>query len=137
MIIKPSFSQIIAKIQSSSFPQELDLVVGITNGGIVPGYLLSQYLKIPLVLLAIKFKDENKNPLWDKPKLIESITFSFQNKRLLLVDDRSKTGSTLQFAKEQLTAAKEITTCVVNGRADISLFDQECFPMPWEIAARV
>jgi xanthine phosphoribosyltransferase len=61
------------------------------------------------------------------------VDFDFAGKRLLLVDDRIKTGSTIQFAKEILQDAAVIKTFAVNGNADYALYNEACFRFPWII----
>ena len=72
-----------------------------------------------------------QNKLYDKPKLLEEIDFDFKGKRILLVDDRVKTGTTLEFAKELLSGAKSVKTLAVNGIADYCLYNEACFRFPW------
>ena len=83
------------KINANDF----DMIVAIANGGIIPAAILNQRLMLPVYLLKIHLKDENQKPLWDKPKLIEDINFDFKDKRVLLVDDRIKSGKTIAFAR--------------------------------------
>jgi xanthine phosphoribosyltransferase len=62
---------------------------------------------------------------------MEEIRFNVSGKRILLVEDRVKTGATLSYAKELLSGAALVKTFAVNGKADYSLFDETCFPFPW------
>ena len=54
-------------------------------------------------------------------------------RRVLLVDDVGNTGATLRRAARELTGA-EITTMVISGNADISLFGphDRCIRWPWD-----
>ncbi len=72
-----------------------------------------------------------QNKLYDKPKLLSEINFAFKGRKLLLVDDRVKTGTTLEFAKELLSEASLVKTLAVNGKADYCLYDESCFRFPW------
>ena len=47
------------------------------------------------------------------------------------VEDRIKTGASVQFAIKQLQGAKLIKTFAVNGPADYSLYNEDCFKFPW------
>jgi len=65
------------------------------------------------------------------PQLVCPINFDYVDKKILLVDDRIKTGSTIIFAKQLLNEAKLIKTFVVNGNADYALYNETCFRFPW------
>jgi hypoxanthine-guanine phosphoribosyltransferase len=41
----------------------------------------------------INFKDEKQKPRYDSPKLLQQINFDFKGKKILLVDDRIKSGA--------------------------------------------
>ena len=115
------------KINANDF----DMIVAIANGGIIPAAILNQRLMLPVYLLKIHLKDENQKPLWDKPKLIEDINFDFKDKRVLLVDDRIKSGKTIAFARELLADSANIKTFAVNGNADYALYNEQCFKFNW------
>jgi len=63
---------------------------------------------------------------------IFKIKFYFKNKKIFLVDDRVNTGSTLEYAKKLLKNSALIETFAINGKADYSLYNEECFLMPWD-----
>lgn len=128
-----SLKKIIDQLQKLNLPQKFDLVVGITNGGIVPAYLVASHLKLPLEFIGINFRGPTHQPVGDNPKLTKSPEFIYQNKKILLVDDRSNSGKTLEFAKSQLSGAQKIETLVFNGPADYQLFHEPCFRFPWDI----
>lgn len=131
MKTKP-WSEVIAGLESLSFNEKFDLVVGIASAGIVPAYLLSSILNLPLEFIRISFRDKRNKPKFPEPRLIKPLQFPPQGKKILLVDDRANTGATLEFAKKKLRGAKLIRTFVVNGKADYHLFAEECFTMPWK-----
>ncbi len=84
-------------------------------------------------LLRINLRDEHQQPRWDAPKLLAPIDFEFAGKRILLVDDRIKSGSTVRLARELLADAALVRTFAVNGTADYALYDEACFRFPWII----
>jgi len=133
-----SLDEITGKIRAVKFKNSYDLIVGIGNGGIVPAYLLHSYLGVPVDYVWISFRDENHKPKGAVP-ILERFspptleTSAWRGKKILVVDDRSNTGATLGLAKKLLGEAKLVETLVVNGKADYSLFDEECFKMPWEM----
>ena len=132
MKIKP-LKKILEQLKKVKILESFDLVVGITKGGIVPSYLVSSYLKLPLEFIWINFRDKIHEPIGQTPRLIKPVSFIYKNKKILLVDDRSNSGKTLDMAKKNLTGAKLVKTLVVNGKADYPLFDEECFQFPWDI----
>ena len=128
-----SFTDIAGKLKGFRFEDKFDLVAGIANGGIVPAYMTAHYLKLPLEFLWINFRDDNNNPHHQSPILLRPVSFEFANKSILLVDDRANSGQTMNFAKSQLIGASLLKGFVINGKADYSLFDEDCFEEPWNI----
>jgi uncharacterized protein len=113
------------------FNEPFDMIVAIANGGIVPAALLNQRLQIPVELLRINYRDTKQQPLYPSPQLLTDIQFSVKDKKILLVEDRVKTGATLNYAKELLKGAALVKTFAVNGSADYALYDEACFSFPW------
>lgn len=112
--------------------QDFDLIVAIANNGIIPAAFIQQKLKIPMKIIKINYRDENNNPTYDDAILLEKDEFTIKGKRILLVDDVSRTGKTISKAKEYLDG-NPIKTFVINGKADYSMFNQEeCIGMPWK-----
>ena len=126
-----SFEDVLERVRTIEIPETFDLVVAIANGGIIPAALINQRLGCEYQLLKLNLRDAMQNKLYDKPKLLEEIDFDFKGKRILLVDDRVKTGTTLEFAKELLSEALVIKTLAVNGIADYCLYNETCFRFPW------
>ena len=127
--IKLTLEDIVSKIRKINFGT-VDLVVAIGKGGIVPGALIANLLHKEYAVVWLNYRDDNHIPQYEQPRLIKEIDFEYTNKTLLLVDDVSRTGATLKKAKEIFnTRAK---TCVINGKADYSLYDfKECVQFPW------
>ena len=115
--------------------ETFDIVVAIANGGIVPAGIINQRLNAEYQIIKINLRDPQQKPRFDEPKLLSPIDFDFNNKKILLVDDRIKTGSTIKLAKELLKEAQLIKTFAVNGTADYALFDEMCFRFPWIISS--
>jgi hypoxanthine phosphoribosyltransferase len=128
-----SLPEIIEKIKTLQFNEDFDLIVAIANGGIIPGSLLQQKLQIPLEFIRINYRDVNQKPIYDKPKLLRDNDFISEGKKILLVEDRVKTGVTLNYAKQLLQDAELVRTFAVNGNADYALYDENCFKFPWII----
>ena len=132
MEMKP-VTEIINGIKKLNLKNKFDLVIGISRGGIVPAAIISLYLGLPLEIIKLNFRDDSQKPKFSAPRLLSSIDFDFEGKRVLLVDDRSNSGATLETAKKLLSKAESVKTLVINGTADYSLFEEDCFRMPWEI----
>jgi uncharacterized protein len=120
------FFERLDKINFSNF----DLIVAIGNGGIIPAAFIQRKLNIPMKIIGINYRDEENKPKYDDAKIIEA-EINFKNKKVLLIDDVSRTGKTLAKAKEILKG-NMIKTFVINGEADYNLFNsKECIMMPW------
>ena len=126
-----SFEDVLERVRSIEIPEKFDMVVAIANGGIIPAAMINQRLGCEYHLLKLNLRDAMQNKLYDKPRLLEEIDFSFKGKKILLVDDRVKTGTTLEFAKELLSDAALVRTLAVNGIADYCLYNETCFRFPW------
>lgn len=107
------------------------MIVAIANGGIVPAGILAQRLELEVHLLKINWRDTSQKPKYDAPRLLAPISFKYQDLSILLVEDRVKSGTTLAYAMELLKGARSIKTFAVNGKADYSLYNEDCFLFPW------
>ena len=121
------------RIKALPFDESFDLIVAVARGGIIPAVMVQAVLGCDLEWIWLHFRDDNQRPVHDRPELVKPLTFDPTGKSILLVDDRSRTGSTLNRAKECLVGAKRIKTLVVNGKADYRLFDDDCFYFPWRM----
>jgi hypoxanthine phosphoribosyltransferase len=129
-----SFKTISERLRQLQLP-EFDLVIGIGNGGIVPASLVAYILNAELRILVLNYRDESNTPRYDDPQVI---TFPEElhltGKKVLVVDDVSVSGKTLQKAREIL-GNYEVVTLTMKGKADIVLFPEikECVRWPWKI----
>ena len=129
-----TFEEILNRFRNIQFEEKFDLIVAIANGGIIPSAILNQRLDIEIQFLKINLRDPNQKPRYESPKLIAPIDFDFKDKTVLLVEDRVKTGSTLNYAKSLLEGKAELVkTFAVNGNADYALYNEDCFKFPWII----
>lgn len=126
-----TIDEVMERFRGITFQDEFDIIVAIANGGIVPASIINQRLQKEIHLLKINLRDEYQHPKYDQPKLLAPIDFEFKDKRILLVDDRIKTGSTILLARELMKEATFIKTFAVNGNADYALYDESCFKFPW------
>ena len=125
-----SWEEVADRIRAMDFRESFDLIVAIANGGIIPAALLNQRLQLPVELLKLHFRDAQQKPLYDGPRLLAPVGFEVRGRKVLLVEDRVKTGATLQYARELLKEATLVKTFAVNGTADYALWDEACFSFP-------
>ncbi len=128
-----TLEELMVRFREIEFHENFDMIVAIANGGIVPAAILNQRLGIEFQILKINLRDVNQKPKYDNPQLLSPIEFDFKGKSILLVEDRIKTGATVNFAVELLKEAKFVKTFAVNGNADYALYNENCFKFPWNI----
>lgn len=127
-----SWAEVAERIRQMEFVESFDVIVAIANGGIIPAALLNQRLQLPIELLKLSYRDARQRPMYEAPRLVADKNFKVRGRTVLLVEDRVKTGATLQLAKELLQGeAAVVKTFAVNGKADYALWDEACFSFPW------
>lgn len=128
-----SFTDITRRLKAAALP-EVDLVVGIARGGIVPASLAAFHLDKPLQVMRVQYRDDANQPLCDAPCVLALPSLPDRRLRILLVDDVCVSGVTMQAARAAL-AGHEITTLVCKGQGDFVLFAEirECVAWPWNI----
>lgn len=128
------FTTIVRRFDDTEIPT-VDSVVGIQTGGRVIASLCAYRLKCPLFMLPIHFRDQNNDPEYDAPILFsEDFKLPPAGERILLVDDVSVSGKTVDAAKNVLADRYEsIQTLVLKGKGDIVLFPdvKGCVAWPW------
>jgi len=99
--VEEAIRRIADKIQASSFKPEV--IVGVMRGGIVPGRLLADRLGIEDIgVIEVKLYI-SAGQRGERPYLRQPLTLSIKDKRVLLVDDVSDSGLTLQFSVQALS----------------------------------
>ena len=94
---------------------KIDLIVGISRGGLIPARFLSDFLLIPdIKIVAAGFYLGPKQRM-DKPVIISPITEDLSGKTVLLVDDVADTGETIIEVKKHIIerGAKEVYVAVI------------------------
>lgn len=127
-----SFREISDRLKKTELP-DIDLVIGIGSGGIVPAGFVAFHLNAELMVMTLNYRDEQNNPRYDEPKLLQKPEGNLEGKRILLVDDVSVSGKTIQTALEQLKGLN-VTTLAMKGKADYVLFPEikDCVKWPWK-----
>jgi hypoxanthine phosphoribosyltransferase len=128
---KKELADVLRRIDEIRFDEDFDLVVAVLNGGREPARLVAEKLGLPVAGLRVNFRDEKHRPRRAAPVLLAPPDFDLRGRRVLVVDDRSRTGATLALAREVLGDAAVVRTLAVNGKADYFLFDEPCFVFPW------
>jgi uncharacterized protein len=121
-----------------AFPlPEVDHVVGIATGGIVPASLIAHQLNLPMSLIEINYRARDNSPRYPKPVLLSWQPLPIGGQRVLLVDEVSVTGKTMAFAKTFLTE-HEVFTFALKGKADYVLFPEieSCVNWPWKLESQ-
>ena len=94
------------RFREIEFHEKFDMIVAIANGGIIPAAIINQRLNKEFRLLKINLRDAEQKPRYDAPQLISPVDFDCTGKTILLVEDRIKTGATVNFAITLLKDAK-------------------------------
>lgn len=127
-----SFRQITERLKQLELP-ETDVVIGIGSGGIAPATMVAFHLNAELLVMSINYRDEKNVPRYEEPRLLEAPGANLERKRILLVDDVSVSGKTMNAALEQLKGL-HVKTLAMKGKADYVLFPEikDCVQWPWK-----
>ena len=127
-----SFKQISERLKQLDLP-EIDLVIGIGSGGVPPATFVAFHLNADLQVMAINYRDEQNNPRYEAPKVLQKPEWTLKGKRILLVDDVSVSGKTMNAALGQLKGF-DVKTLAMKGKADFVLFPEikDCVKWPWK-----
>lgn len=127
-----SFLQISERLKQMQLP-ETDVVIGIGSGGIAPATMVAFHLNAELQVMVLNYRDEQNNPRYAEPQVLEKPHGQLRGKRILLVDDVSVSGKTMQTALEQLNGLN-VKTLAMKGKADFVLFPEikDCVKWPWK-----
>ena len=127
-----SFKQITERLKTLNLP-EIDLVIGIGSGGVPAATMLAYHLNAELLVMTLNYRDEQNKPRYESPKVIHKPNWQLQNQRILLVDDVSVSGKTMNAALEQLPGLN-VKTLAMKGKADFVLFPEikDCVKWPWK-----
>lgn len=89
---------------------DVNEIVAISRGGLTFGHLLSDYLRIPIWTIAIQSYTDIQTQ--GEIRITGKLQSSIEGKHILLVDDVSDSGKTLQRAIDYLheAGAKKVTT---------------------------
>ncbi len=127
-----SFQEIAARLKTIEFPP-IDLVIGIGSGGVPAATMLAYHLRAELQVITLNYRDEQNNPRYEAPKVLNHPAMQLDGKKILLVDDVSVSGKTMNAALELLQGF-DVKTCAMKGKADFVLFPEikDCVKWPWK-----
>jgi hypoxanthine phosphoribosyltransferase len=128
-----SFKEISDAIKGYSLPQ-VDLIIGIGRGGIVPASLIAHQLSVDLVFAEINYRNDENEPRFEEPRFLQKLDLGEFKGRILIVDDVSVSGKTLKLLQDALKEWETITL-VLKGKAEHVLFPHfnSCVNWPWKI----
>lgn len=132
-MIPISFQEITDRLRKAGLP-ETDLVIGIGTGGIVPAALAAFHLNAELSIVTLNYRDEQNTPRYENPVVLNlPPVMELEDKRILLVDDVSVSGKTLNAALA-LLKGYQVKTLTMKGKADYVLFPEvkDCVIWPWK-----
>lgn len=127
-----TFKEIAARLKNIDFPP-VDLVIGIGSGGVPAATMVAYHLGAELQVITLNYRDEENNPRYENPKVLSASDLKLENKRILLVDDVSVSGKTMNAALK-LLEGYDVKTCAMKGKADFVLFPEikDCVKWPWK-----
>ena len=131
-MVSLSFKEISERLKQIDLPK-IDLVIGIASGGVPPATFVAFYLNAELEVMTLNYRDENNNPRYDEPKVLYQPLWNLEGKRILLVDDVSVSGKTMDAALG-LLKGYNVKTLAMKGKADFVLFPEikDCVKWPWK-----
>lgn len=125
---------------------DVDVVVGIERGGVLPSALVASYLHlddIRFVEIRRYSDDKPPRPIADEPIIYRSDVGDLKDKTVLLVDDIARTGSTMRIAEKHLLSlgASRVIKAVLVLKAEARYLPEAygvmldtCPIFPWEVA---
>ena len=127
-----SFKEITERLKTINFPP-VDVVIGIGTGGVPAATMVAYYLNAELLVMTMNYRDEKNTPLYEKPQLLSIPSWQLDGKQILLVDDVSVSGKTMDAALGILSGYS-VKTCAMKGKADYVLFPEikDCVKWPWK-----
>jgi len=113
---------------------DVDYVIGIATGGVVPASLIAHQINRPLSLMQINYRAPDNSPHHAEPILVSWEPLPIRGQRVLLVDEVSVSGKTMDFART-LLKDHTVITFVLKGTADFVLFPEiaSCVNWPWKV----
>ncbi|MBU9889120.1 MAG: phosphoribosyltransferase [Candidatus Omnitrophica bacterium] len=131
-MIRLSFDRIVRRLFQERLPR-VDLVLAVAEGGLVPGALAALRLGVPMGTVRVRFRDKGNREIYKAPRVFKRPVIPRGVRSVLIADDVSVTGKTLEAARALVPRTVKVRTLVLKGRADIVLFPEirPCVNWPW------
>jgi hypoxanthine phosphoribosyltransferase len=127
-----SLAEVEQRLRALPLP-DVEAVVAIERGGLAPAQIAASILQRSLFKLRVSYRDDSNEPMFEEPRLVaRSQIPCASGADVLLVDDVSVTGATMERARRELSSLT-VTTLVLKGSADHVAFPeiQGCVAWPW------
>lgn len=132
--------QALARTVKASF--KLDAVVGVAHGGVFVGGALASALRVEFFPVRITRRSRDSNQR-TPPRLYGEMPKELKGRKILVVDDVSASGDTLDLANELLekVGAKDVRNATLIARADgfrpdfAAITTDEFYVFPWDYDA--
>jgi hypoxanthine phosphoribosyltransferase len=131
MMTEVSFPAILKALNNLQLA-DCEVVVGIGKGGIVPASLVACKLGCELKIIRFNYRNRDNVPQHSRPRLLNNTRLPKGASRILIVDDVSVSGKTLDEAKTLFKNCR-VKTMAFTGKADYVLFPEisGCVKWPW------
>lgn len=122
-----------------------NVVVGVGKSGVIPAAIIAKVLGVAeFYSVTVKFYDEGKPPerLLEEPEIVYHNVGDLRGKRVLVVDDFFRTGSTLDSVLKVMRekGADEVRVAVIALREDAktrpdyyAMKFKDCVMFPWDL----
>lgn len=130
------FTEISRRLAGWRFPENVDGVVGIAHGGVVPAAMVAQLLGVEMKVISMNYRDDGNVPRFPEPRLLAAAPDLGSWRRVLLVDDVWVSGRSWHSARGHLPAAVDVLPFVFKGKVEFALFADldGCVHWPWKTA---
>lgn len=130
-----AFEDIAERLRRWPFPPDIDGVIGIASGGVVPAALVAAQLGVGLKVIALNYRDEANEPRYPEPRLLSRVPELGRWRKVLLVDDVYVSGRSWTAARNLLSAEVEVLPFVLKGKTDFALIREVdgCVEWPWRV----
>ena len=141
-----TFSCLVNSLSLKIKKHDIQIIIAIQRGGLVPGVCLSHLLKVRnfITIKAEHSENDDINPFWKSDINFQSIDIDINGKSILIIDDIVGTGKTMiktkefcekEFPASITTAALFIDEKLFNNQVNIDYYQRKTkkwIVFPWE-----